>query len=67
MAEKEHNFYYGQSMKVNVRIKNIVHNIFHINLNFFDRFFQQNITSQISMVQSKNIYFDFEVKGQGYE
>lgn len=54
-------------MKVNIRIKNIVHNIFHINLNFFDRFFQQNITSQISMVQSKNIYFDFEVKGQGYE
>lgn len=58
-------------MKVNVRNLYIVHKIFHINLNFFDIFFfHQNIIlqiPQIPMVQLKNIPFDFEVKGQGYE
>lgn len=58
-------------MKVNVRNLYSVHKNFHINLNFFDIFFfQQNIILQIPQFptfQLKNITFDFEVKGQGYE
>lgn len=46
-------------MKVNIRIKNIVHNIFHINLNFFDIFFstKYNITNPYGPIKEYPFWF----------